>query len=303
QNKFGTANVKYEPGVTYKMDGQYFEENTPEIQKAVTAASGVDYIVLCVGENSYCETPGNLDELTLSENQTNLALALQKTGKPVILVLNEGRPRLISKIEPGSAAVVQTYLPGNFGGDALADILSGDINPSGKLPYTYPKYEQGLITYDHKPSQNIQGVMAGAYDYGAQTSVQYPFGYGLSYTTFAYSNLNVDKTAFTSADMITVSVDVTNSGSMEGKEAVLLFSSDKVASLSPDVRRLRGFEKISLDPGETQTVTFTLSGSDLDFVNELGKWTLEEGDFMLQAGDQIDDIRSNETRIWDTPTR
>ena len=303
QNKFGTANVKFEPGVTYKMDGQYFEENPPEIQKAVAAASGVDYIVLCVGENSYCETPGNLDELTLSENQTNLALALQKTGKPVILVLNEGRPRLISKIEPGSAAVVQTYLPGNFGGDALADILSGDINPSGKLPYTYPKYEQGLITYDHKPSQNIAGKMEGAYDYGAQTSVQYPFGYGLSYTTFTYSNMSVDKTDFTSDDIVKVTVDVTNSGEVEGKESVLLFSSDLVASLSPDVRRLRGFEKISLKPGETKTVTFDLKGEDLAFVNERGKWTIEEGAFMLQLGNQTANINCTVTKVWETPNK
>ena len=303
QNKFGTANVKFEPGVTYKMDGQYFEENPPEIQKAVAAASGVDYIVLCVGENSYCETPGNLDELTLSENQTNLALALQKTGKPVILVLNEGRPRLISKIEPGSAAVVQTYLPGNFGGDALADILSGDINPNGKLPYTYPKYEQGLITYDHKPSQNIAGKMEGAYDYGAQTSVQYPFGYGLSYTTFTYSNMSVDKTDFTSDDIVKVTVDVTNSGEVEGKESVLLFSSDLVASLSPDVRRLRGFEKISLKPGETKTVTFDLKGEDLAFVNERGKWTIEEGAFMLQLGNQTANINCTVTKVWETPNK
>ncbi|MDD4696764.1 MAG: glycoside hydrolase family 3 N-terminal domain-containing protein [Fermentimonas sp.] len=303
QNKFGTANVKFEPGVTYKMDGQYFEENPPEIQKAVAAASGVDYIVLCVGENSYCETPGNLDELTLSENQTNLALALQKTGKPVILVLNEGRPRLISKIEPGSVAVVQTYLPGNFGGDALADILRGDINPSGKLPYTYPKYEQGLITYDHKPSQNIAGKMEGAYDYGAQTSVQYPFGYGLSYTTFTYSNMSVDKTDFTSDDIVKVSVDVTNSGEVEGKESVLLFSSDLVASLSPDVRRLRGFEKISLKPGETKTVTFDLKGEDLAFVNERGKWTIEEGAFMLQLGNQTANINCTVTKVWETPNK
>ncbi|MDY0183782.1 MAG: glycoside hydrolase family 3 C-terminal domain-containing protein, partial [Proteiniphilum sp.] len=282
---------------------QYYEENAPEIGKAVAAARGVDYIILCIGENSYCETPGNLDELTLSENQTELALALQQTGKPVILVLNEGRPRLIRRIEPGAKAILQLYLPGNHGADALADILAGDVNPSGRLPYTYPKYEQGLITYDHKPSQNIEGVMAGAYDYGAQTSVQYPFGFGLSYTTFTYENLRTDLTEFTADDLITVSVDVTNSGAQPGKEAVLLFSSDKVASLSPDVRRLRAFEKISLNPGETKTVTFTLEGSDLAFVNELGKWTLEEGDFMLQAGDQIADIRSNETRIWDTPNR
>ena len=303
QLKFGEGNVRYEPGVTYKMEGQYYEENTPEIQKAVAAARGVDYIILCVGENSYCETPGNLDELTLSENQTALALALQETGKPVILVLNEGRPRLIRKIEPGAKAILQLYLPGNFGGDALADILTGDVNPSGKLSYTYPKFEQGLITYDHKPGQNLEGKMEGAYDYGAQTSVQYPFGYGLSYTTFDYSNLQVDRTEFTSGDTITLSVDITNSGSVEGKEALLLFSSDRVASITPDVRRLRAFEKISLKPGERERVTIRLAADDLAFVNEHGKWTLEEGDFMLQAGDQTADIRCAVTKIWETPNR
>ena len=303
QNKFGASNVLYEPGVTYNMEGQYYEENEPEIEKAVRAASGVDYIVLCIGENSYCETPGNLDELTLSPNQTNLALALQKTGKPVVLVLNEGRPRLIERIEPGAAAIVQTYLPGNFGGDALADILSGDINPSGKLPYTYPKYEQGLITYDHKPGQNIEGKMEGAYDYGAQTSVQFPFGYGLSYTTFSYSNISIDNTSFTADDIIKVSVDVTNTGEVGGKESVLLFSSDLVASLSPDVRRLRGFEKVSLRPGEVQTVTFDIKGEDLAFVNEKGKWTLEEGEFMLQLGDQTANIVCTQTKVWETANK
>ncbi|WP_298646238.1 glycoside hydrolase family 3 N-terminal domain-containing protein [uncultured Proteiniphilum sp.] len=303
QNKFGAGNVRYEPGVTYKMDGQYYEENPPEIGKAVAAAAGVDYIVLCVGENSYCETPGNLNELALSENQTAFALALQKTGKPVILVLNEGRPRLIRKIEPDSKAILQLYLPGNFGGDALADILAGDVNPSGKLPYTYPKFEQGLITYDHKPSQNIDGKMEGAYDYGAQTSVQYPFGFGLSYTTFEYANLAVDKKDFVSGDLLTVTVDVKNNGTVAGKEAVLLFSSDMVASLSPDVRRLRAFEKMMLKPGETKTVTLQLAADDLAFVNEKGEWTLEAGEFKLQAGDQITMIHCTETRIWDTPNR
>ncbi len=303
QNKFGTVNVQYEPGVTYKMDGQYYEENPPEIEKAVAAAAGVDYIVLCVGENSYCETPGNLDELALSQNQIALALALQKTGKPMILVLNEGRPRLIRTIEPGAKAVVQLYLPGNYGGDALADILAGVVNPSGKLPYTYPKYEQSLITYDHKPSQNIDGKMEGAYDYGAQTSVQYPFGFGLSYTTFEYANLVVNQKDFVSGDLITVSVDVTNSGTIAGKEAVLLFSSDLVASLSPDVRRLRAFEKITLDPGETKTVVLQLAADDLTFVNEKGAWMLEEGEFMLQVGDQTININSTETRVWETPNK
>lgn len=303
QNKFGASNVRYEPGVTYNMAGAYYEENTPEINRAVIAASGVDYIILCLGENSYCETPGNLDELTLSDNQTNLALELQKTGKPVILVLNEGRPRLIRKIEPNSKAILQTYLPGNFGGEALADILSGDINPSGKLPYTYPKFEQGLITYDHKPSENIDGKMEGAYDYGAQTSIQYPFGYGLSYTSFEYSDLTTDIDKFSSGDIITVKVKIKNTGDATGKESVLLFSSDLVASLSPDVRRLRAFDKIDLEPNEVKEVEFKLAADDLAFVNEKGKWTLEKGDFLLQIGDQTAMVTCNETKIWNTPNR
>ena len=303
KNKFGEGKVKYVPGVEYKMDGQYFEENPPQIGAAISAASGVDYIVLCVGENSYCETPGNLDELTLSENQTALAKALLKTGKPVILVLNEGRPRLIRSIEPESKAVIQLYLPGNYGADALADILTGEVNPSGKLPYTYPKFEQGLITYDHKPSQNIEGKMEGAYDYGAQTSVQYPFGFGLSYTTFEYTNLAVDKKEFKSGDSIQISIDVKNTGNVAGKESVLLFSSDLVASVTPDVRRLRAFDKVMLNPGETKTVKLKLAANDLAFVNDRGKWTLEAGDFRLQAGNLTDNIKCTATKTWDTPNR
>ena len=303
KNKFGEGKVKYVPGVEYKMDGQYFEENPPQIGAAVSAASGVDYIVLCVGENSYCETPGNLDELTLSENQTALAKALLKTGKPVILVLNEGRPRLIRSIEPETKAVIQLYLPGNYGADALPDILTGEVNPSGKLPYSYPKFEQGLITYDHKPSQNIEGKMEGAYDYGAQTSVQYPFGFGLSYTTFEYTNLAVDKKEFKSGDSIQISIDVKNTGNVAGKESVLLFSSDLVASVTPDVRRLRAFDKVMLNPGETKTVKLKLAANDLAFVNELGKWTLEAGDFRLQAGNLTDNIKCMATKTWDTPNR
>lgn len=303
QNKFGANNVKYEAGVTYKMDGQYFEENPPEIEKAVAAASDVDYVVLCVGENSYCETPGNLDELTLSENQIALAKALYKTGKPVILVLNEGRPRLIRTIEPDAKAVVQVYLPGNYGGDALADILAGDVNPSGKLPYTYPKFEQSLITYDHKPSQNLEEKMSGAYDYGARTDVQYPFGFGLSYTTFEYSNFTVDKKDFMPGDILTVSVEVKNTGKVAGKESVMLFSSDLVASLSPDVRRLRAFEKIELQPGETKKVMLKLPANDLAFANEKGKWTIEEGNFRLQVANQTQNIKCLKTKVWETPNR
>ena len=303
QKKFGEANVKYEPGVTYKMDGQYFEENPPEIHKAVAAATGVDYIVLCVGENSYCETPGNLDELSLSENQIQLALALQKTGKPVILVLNEGRPRIIREIEPGSKAVMQLYLPGNYGADALADILAGDVNPSGKLPYTYPKFEQGLITYDHKPCQNIGQKMEGVYDYDAETAVQYPFGFGLSYTTFEYTNLIIDKKSFVPGDTITVTVDVKNTGEMAGKESVMLFTNDLVASITPDVRRLRAFRKINLQPGEQKTVALKIAADDLAFVNPDGKWTLEAGDFKFQVGNLADKVTCTQTKIWDTPNR
>ena len=303
KNKYGADKVKLEEGVTYYMEGQYYEENKPEIEKAVSAASDVDYIVVCVGENSYCETPGNLEELALSDNQTELVLALQKTGKPVVLVLNEGRPRLIRKIEPDSKAIIHTYLPGNYGGDALADVLSGDINPSGKLPYTYPKFEQGLITYDHKPSQNLDQKMEGVYDYGAETSVQYPFGYGLSYTTFEYSDLQIDKSEFTVGNPISISVNVKNTGEVTGKESVLLFTSDLVASISPDVRRLRDFKKIELAPGESKQVVFTINADDLAFVNAKGQWTLEEGDFKFQIGNVADIAKCTETKVWSTPNK
>lgn len=303
QNIFGANNVKYEAGVTYKMNGQYFEENPPEIEKAVAAASDVDYVVLCVGENSYCETPGNLDELTLSENQISLAKALYKTGKPVILVLNEGRPRLIRTIEPDAKAIVQIYLPGNYGGDALADVLAGNVNPSGKLPYTYPKFEQSLITYDHKPSQNLAEKMGGAYDYGARTDVQYPFGFGLSYTTFEYSNLTVDKKEFLPSDILTVTVEVKNTGKVAGKEAVVLFSSDLVASITPDVRRLRAFQKVNLQPGEQKTIILKVAADDLAFVNPEGKWTLEAGDFRFWVGNLTYNVTCTQTKLWDTPNR
>ena len=302
-NKFGADNVVLEEGVTYNMAGQYFEENQSQIERAVAAAAGVDYIVLALGENSYCETPGNLEELSLSDNQIALALALQQTGKPVILVLNEGRPRLIRKIEPNSKAIVHVYLPGNYGGDALADILAGDVNPSGKLPYTYPKFEQSLITYDHKPSQNLDTKMEGAYDYGAETSVQYSFGYGLSYTTFEYSNLHINKKDFAAGEDIMITVDIQNTGKVAGKESLLLFSSDLVASITPDVRRLRAFDKVELAPGQSKTVTFTINANDLAFVNAEGKWTLEEGEFMIQVGNQTALIKCKATKIWDTPNK
>ena len=303
QKKFGAERVVYEPGVTYNDNGNWWEENAPQIEKAVAAARGVDVIVACVGENSYCETPGNLDALELSGNQQQLVKALAATGKPVVLVLNEGRPRLIRDIEPLCAAVVDAILPGNYGGDALANLLAGDVNFSAKLPFTYPKYQAALTKYDYKPCEQVE-TMSGAYNYNAVVSVQWAFGYGLSYTTFAYSNLRVNKQQFTADDVLTFTVDVKNTGSVAGREPVLLFASDLVASLTPDNRRLRAFEKTPLlQPGETKTVTLSLKGSDLAFVGYDGKWILEKGDFRIQTGDQVMTVTCTADKKWDTPNK
>lgn len=303
-NKFGKDNITYEPGVTYApyKNDNWWEENPAEIEKAVAAAANADVIIACIGENSYCETPGNLNDLTLSANQRNLVKALAATGKPVILVLNEGRPRIINDIEPLAKAVVHVMLPGNYGGDALANLLAGDVNFSGKLPYTYPKYINSLATYDYKPCENV-GQMAGNYNYDAVMDVQWPFGFGLSYTSYAYSNLKVDKSSFAPGDVITVSVDVTNTGSVEGKESVLLYSSDLVASSTPDIKRLRGFDKISLKPGETKTVTLKLAAYDLAFVGYDGLWRLEKGDFVLACGGKTVTVTCTDTKVWNTPNR
>ena len=299
-NKYGKENIILEQGVTYNEDGAYYDENAPEIEKAVAAAVKADIIIAAIGENSYTETPGNLTDLWLSENQRNLVKALAKTGKPIILVLNEGRPRLIADIEPLAKAVVDILIPGNYGGDALANLLAGDANFSAKMPYTYPREINSLNTYDYKVSEEV-GTMAGAYNYDAKVSLQWPFGYGLSYTTFEYSNLKVDKAAFTADDMLTISVDVKNTGAKTGKEAILLYSSDLVASVVPDNKRLRDFTKIELQPGEVKTVTFQLPAKALAFVGADGKWTLEEGDFILKIGNQTAPIVCKQTKVWDEP--
>ncbi len=299
-NKYGKDNVVLEQGVTYNENGNYADENAPQIDKAVTAAAGADIIVACVGENSYCETPGNLSDLRLSENQRNLVKQLAKTGKPIILVLNEGRPRLIADIEPLANAVVDVMLPGNYGADALANLLAGDANFSAKLPYTYPKEINSLHTYDYKVSEEV-GTMEGAYNYDAMVSLQWPFGYGLSYTTYEYSNLKVDKQQFAADDVLTVSVDVKNTGARAGKEAVLLYSSDLIASTVPDNKRLRCFTKVELQPGETRTVTFKLPAKDLAYVGADGKWMLEEGDFILKVDKLRQPVVCTKTKVWDTP--
>jgi beta-glucosidase len=303
-NKYGKENIIYEPGVTYApyKNDNWWEENQPEIEKSVAAASRADVIIACIGENSYCETPGNLSNLTMSENQRNLVKVLAATGKPVILILNQGRPRIINDIVPLAKAVINVMLPGNYGGDALANLLAGDANFSGKMPFTYPKYINALANYDYKPCENM-GQMGGNYNYDSVMDVQWNFGDGLSYTTYNYSNLKIDKTSFTADDVLTVSVDVTNTGKVAGKESVLLYSKDLVASSTPDNIRLRNFEKVALNPGETKTVTMQLKGSDLAFVGYDGKWRLEKGDFTIKCGGQTLDINCTETKVWDTPNR
>ena len=294
-------NLTYVPGVEYDLMGTdwKYDENTG-IKAAVRAARQSDVIVVCIGENTYCETPGNDVDMNLSANQKELVESLSATGRPIVLILNGGRPRIINDIEPLATAVVDILLPGNYGGDALAALLAGEENFSGRLPFTYPKYVNKFAVYDYKPSES-QGMMAGSYNYNAVMDIQWPFGHGMSYTAFEYSNLTVSATEFDSDDVIKVAVDVTNVGARTGKESVLLYSSDLYASSTPDVRRLRDFDKIELTPGETKTVEFELSAKDLAFVNYYGKWTLEEGDFILSAGGLTQKITCTETVLWDEP--
>ena len=301
-NEYGKENVILNQGVTYNEKGKYWEENEPQIQGAVDAAKDADVIVACIGENSYTETPGNLTDLWLSENQRNLVKALAQTGKPVILVLNEGRPRLIADIEPLAQGIIDILIPGNMGGDALANLVSGKSNFSGKMPYTYPKEINSLANYDFKKSEEV-GTMEGAYDYNAKITQQWGFGYGLSYTSYKYSNLKVSQSDFRHGDIIKVSVDVKNTGKVAGKESVLLFSSDLIASMVPDGRRLRAFDKVELQPGETKTMRFELKADDLAFVDWNGKWRLEEGDFKLMIADQSADIHCTDTYQWPTANR
>ena len=301
-NEYGKENVILNQGVTYNEKGKYWEENEPQIQGAVDAAKDADVIVACIGENSYTETPGNLTDLWLSENQRNLVKELAKTGKPVVLVLNEGRPRLIADIEPLAQGIIDILIPGNMGGDALVGLVSGKSNFSGKMPYTYPKEINSLANYDFKKSEEV-GTMEGAYDYNAKITQQWGFGYGLSYTSYQYSNLKVSQSDFRHGDIIKVSVDVKNTGKVAGKESVLLFSSDLIASMVPDGRRLRAFDKIELQPGETKTVTFDLNADDLAFVGYDGKWVLEEGDFKLMIADQTVNIHCEKTYQWQSANR
>lgn len=300
--KYGAQNVTYEPGIMYMpfKDDNWWEENIPEIEKAVQAAKDVDVIIACIGENSYCETPGNLEDLNLSKNQKQLIKELYATGKPIVLILNQGRPRIIQDIEPLAKAVVHIMLPGNYGGDALANLLSGESNFSGRLPFTYPRYINSLVTYDYKPCEKMN-TMPGVYNYSAEVNVLWPFGFGLSYTNYQYSNFRVNKSRFTATDELTFTIDITNVGSKKGTESILLYSTDLIATVSPDVKRLRDFAKIELNPGETKTVSFELNASKLAFVGHDNRWRLEKGDFQMMCGSESLFIQCTENKIWEAP--
>ncbi|MDX6444530.1 MAG: beta-glucosidase [Blastocatellia bacterium] len=278
--KTGAANVTYVPG-TKITRGPGGSNNTPtdvesevDIPAAVRAASGADVVVICLGEGSYTETPGNITDLTLGEPQLKLAEAIQATGKPVVLVLVEGRPRVINRIVDKAGAVLMAYNPGNEGGQAIADVLFGDFNPSGKLPFTYPRTPNGLITYDHKAFETEDTAFGNM-----AFKPQFEFGQGLSYTTFAYSDLHLGQKTITGNADLSVSVTVTNSGRRAGKEVVQLYVSDLVASLSPAGKRLKRFAKIYLEPGQSRTLTFKLRPEDLSFIGANNKPVVEPGEF------------------------
>ena len=301
-NKFGADQVSYEPCVIYNQKQWQVSKMASEetVQRALAKAEEADVIIACVGENSYCESPGNIDDLTLDVNQLNLVKRLASLKKPILLVLNEGRPRIINEIEPLATAVVDVLLPGNYGGDAFANLIAGDANFSAKLPFTYPRYVHSLITYDFKPSQKV-GTMSGDYNYDAKVDVQWNFGDGMSYTNYKYSNLTVNKKEFTPSDNLVFTIDVKNTGKRAGKEPILLFASDLVASSIPDVKRLREFDKIELQPGEMKTVTLRIKASDLAFVGYDRKWRMEKGKFAITCGSESLMIRCTEDKVWSTP--
>jgi len=280
QNNYGRNNVKYVSGVSYKENGSYYDMVEDNINAAVREARNSDYIVLCLGENTYTEKPGDLNDLNLHQLQVKLAKKLAETGKPIILILNLGRPRLISDIEPLMSAVVNVYLPGNFGGDALSDIISGDVNPSGKLPYTYPAYPNSLLPYYYKPSE-VQNNAQGAYNYVGEVNNLYNFGFGLSYSEFIYSDLKVNKDQFGFNETIKISVNVENISEIDGFETIQLYSSDLYASVTPDIKRLRDFSKVEIKAGEKKTITFDLPVDELAFVNADNQLVVEPGNFKL----------------------
>ena len=284
--EIGAANVTWVQGTKITRPAGSPSNSTPtdqeeevDIAAAVEAARNVDVVVLALGEGSYCETPGNITDLTIGAPQIKLAEALKATGKPIVLVLVEGRPRIINRIADNMNAILMAYNPSNEGGTAIADVLFGDVNPSGKLPFTYPRTPNGLINYDHKPFETENTAFGNM-----AFKPQFHFGEGLSYTTFSYSDLRLEKQTIGANEELPVSVTVKNTGNRAGKEVVLVYVSDLVASISPPNRRLRRFAKINLDPGQSKTLTFKLRRDDLSFIGANNKPTVEPGEFDITIG-------------------
>ena len=284
-NSFGSSNVKFIPGVAYKKGGNYYEMNEINIKKAVDEGRKSDVIILCIGENSYTEKPGDLNDLNIHKLQLKLALELSKTGKPIVLIINSGRPRLITDFEPFMSAIINVYLPGNHGGDALADILSGKINPSGKLPYTYPAFPNSLLPYYYKPSE-VQNNNQGAYNYTGEVNNLYDFGYGLSYSHFEYSDLKINKDTFQStSDTIQININLKNVSNIDGYEIIQLYSSDLFAQITPDIKRLRDFKRVFLKSGETKSINFSLPIDKLAYYNAQNKKIIENGSFSISINE------------------
>ena len=288
-NAYGEKHVKYVPGVSYIDDGEYFEMQEEDINKAVLEAKKSDYVILCLGENTYTEKPGDLNDLTLHKLQLKLAKEIAKTGKPIVLILNLGRPRLITDIQPLMKSIINIYLPGNFGADALVDIVSGKVNPSGKLPYSYPAFPNSLLTYYHKPS-DVQNNSQGAYNYVGEVNNLYDFGYGLSYSEFKYSNMILNKLEYSESDTIEMSVNLKNISDIPGYETIQVYSSDLFASITPDIKRLRRFSKVYLKGGEEKNIKFTLPINELAFVNYNNEYVVEPGKFKISIGGLIQEI-------------
>jgi beta-glucosidase len=275
------AQVMLEEGVTYSDTGDYRNEQKHDFAQLLSKARQADYIVVCAGENSYTETPGNTTTLDLSENQQELIKAAASSGKPVILVLAQGRPRLIREVEPLCGAILNAYLPGNYGGEAVARILFGETNPSGKLPYTYPKFAYSLEPYYHKPTEALTAVGAPE---GSAFNPQYEFGFGLSYAQFSFSDLKLNQATYSSGETLKVNIKIHNHSGKAGMEVVQVYVIDHFASNTPPVKRLRAFTKVLLQPGETREIELGFPIDDLAFVNQENETLLEKGEFTLMIG-------------------
>jgi beta-glucosidase len=241
-------------------------------------AINCDVIIACMGEKPSTEKPGDIDDLELEKVQQNFVMELAKTGKPVVLVLVENRPRIVRSVVGDCAAVVMAYQPGNYGADALAEILYGVVNPSGRLPFTYPRYNHSLLWYDHKYTETLDQTFGNN-----AFNPQWQFGHGLSYANITYSNLKTTTDTLRAGGSLTVSVELNNKSNMTAMQSVLLFSRDHFATVTPSVKKLIDFKKITMQPNSTQVVSFTVTSEQLSFVGEDLKPVTEAGDFDLMV--------------------